>query len=191
MKDQAASTTLSELSSFSLTVEWWDGASRSEFGLNDIDEVARIVREENALPVGFSSDCDDFVRLLEVLAPLIDPDFDEGTVNGIPVVVAEHCEGGYWLVPTVHHSSVEVLHSRSAHWLSVGPCSFDQSESILRIGDLYWVDTSGDTEQQRIVVGRFSDPTAGLAAAVERAVFFTLDDSGSVVCELDGWPQDE
>ena len=149
------------------------------------------MREENLLPVDFSSDCEDLVLVLEAIAPLIDPDFDEGTVNGVEVVVADHCDGGHWLVPTRDHHEVEILGSGSAHWLSIGPCSFDQSEDLLRLGDLYWVDTHGDVERQRIVVGRFSDPATGLAAAVGKSKFFRFDASGSLECELDSWPQDE
>jgi len=176
---------------YTLKVEWWDGGSRSEFLLDEIDEVARVMHEESLQPVGFSSNCEDLVLVLEAISPLIDPDFDEGSVNGVDVVVAEHCNGGHWLVPALHQAEVELLGSGSAHWLSIGPCSFDQAEDLARLGDLYWVDTRGDVEQQRIVVGRFSDPATGLAAAVDKSVFFRFDASGSLVCELDSWPKDE
>lgn len=181
-----------DLGRYSLRVNWYESDAETDFRLTDVESVRQLILSEDLWPDGFSSDCPSPVVVLEALASLANPDFDELHVNGMIVVVAHRTEGGHCFVPSSsNEEGVEVLGSGSASWLSGGPCVFDQSEELLRLGDLYWVDTRGDVEQQRVVVGRFPDPSAGLAAAVEASIFFSFDANGELHCELDNWPQDE
>jgi hypothetical protein len=177
---------------FSLHVDWYGGGGApTEFRLSDVERVRQLIMDDGLWPNSFASDCVDLSLLLEQLAPLANPDLDEVVVNGTTVVVAHHIDGGHAFVPYSDFELVDVLASGSSTWLGAGPCVFVQGEQLLRLGDLYWVDTSGDSSQQRLVVSRFADAATGLAAAVAASCFFSFSSDGELVCELDEWPQEE
>jgi hypothetical protein len=177
---------------FLLHVSWYrNDDAPAEFGLGDVAQVEQLMSERDLWPYEISSDCPDLAVVLDHLSPIASPDIDELTVNGVTVVVADGLDGGHAFVPASNEPAVVVLASGSASWLPGGPCLFDQREELLRFGDLYWVDTSGDAAQQRIFAGRFTDQAAGLAALAEASIFFSFDAAGELVCELDSWPQEE
>lgn len=185
-------TNESETTDLTLHIAWYENSeARTEFPLNDVRAAADLAAAEDLWLDSVRCNLTDLGLLLDRLSPLANPDLDEIDVNGIIVVVADRVGGGHCFVPYSNEEGVEVLGSGSASWLSGGPCLFDQSEELLRIGDFYWVETRGDAEQQRVAVGRFDDEAQGLAAAVEASIYFSFDSGGELVCELDDWPQDE
>jgi hypothetical protein len=175
-----------------LHVDWYDEADAPcNFLLSEVAAVEQLALERNLAPRSFTSDCTNLVEVLECLAPFASPDLDESEVNGTTVVIANGVGKGFAFVPGSSESGVEVLASGSASWLSGGPCEFHQYEALLRFGDLYWVETTGDSEQQLVAVGRFATKADGLAAAAEASAYFTVGPTGELVCELDEWPDDE
>jgi hypothetical protein len=175
---------------YTLHVEWYDDDTRCDYRLSDAAAVGRLALEDDLVAVSFSSDCPDRSRLLECLAPLAHPDMDEIDVNNVAVVIANGPGAGSSFVPMDDEPGVEVLAAGSATWASGGPCEFAQYEELLRFGQLYWVNTTGDSERQRVAVGRFDTEADGLAAAVAASFFFSFDPDGELVCELDSWTQE-
>ncbi len=163
----------------------------AEFALSDVQAVKALAEQLDVLMYSFSSNCPDLGFVLECLEPLADPGLDEVNVNAATVVIASTEEGRPVFVPRSDEPGVEVIASGSSTWLPGGPCVMAQYEELLRFGNLYWAEATGDSDQQSTVAGRFDDPTDGLAAAVEVSLFFRFGPDGEIICELDSWPQDE
>lgn len=178
-----------DLGRYSLEVVWDDTDAQAEFRLDQVDVIHQMIVSDDLWADTFWSDCDDLIVVLEALAPLAVLNFDEIEVNGVTAVVADSTEHERCFVPHSEAAGVEVLQSSSSSWETGGPCIFDQSERLLRFGDLYWVETRGDLDQQTVAVGQYTDANAGIAAAATASIYFTLDTSGKVTCELDDWPQ--
>lgn len=180
--------------SYSLTVGWYGRTkpAKTEFRLDEATQLVAMVVEQGFIIDSITSDCPDVGFLFEQLAPLGIPENDEIKVNGILTTYAKHADGTAALVPWgSNEPGVGLLVSGAAHWDSAGPCTFDQYEDLLCIGDLYWVHTSGDLEARRLVVGRFSDPDEGLRACVEASCFCHFSKDGTAYCELDDWPSND
>lgn len=175
-----------------LHIKWYpESAAPVDARLNDVPEMVEHMLQHDLYPVEITSDCPDLARLLEHIFPLGRLGGGEVTINDRTYFTGANLSGGATFVPETDKLGVDTIASGSSSWLSGGPCVFDQFEDIIRVGDLYWVDTVGDAQYRRLFVGRFTDPDEGLAAAVRNSFFFRLDDKGEPVCELDSWPQDE
>jgi hypothetical protein len=180
-----------DLSQYSLQVTWFEVYREDDFRLDEVEAVQQMMKREGLSPESFTTDCDDLVVVLEALAPFAEDCDDEIVIDGVDVAVGTGPDGGYCFVPESEQNGVEVLASNSASSNSGFACMIDESEKLLRYGDLYWVETLGDLDQQRVVVGRFTDPSAGLAAAAEASFYYTLDPDGRLRCELNTWSEDE
>jgi hypothetical protein len=181
---------------FTLQVTWSaNSGAQTEFLLSEVDAVEALMMGRSLDPKSFSSDCPSLPDILGCLARFggaeAANDWFEVLVNGVWVVAAVHVSGGPALVPRANQPGVHYLAAASASWLPGGPCQFDQYEDLLRVDDLYWVDTSGDDVNQRVVAGRYDDEAEGLAAAVEASEYFAFDERGALVCELDTPQVDE
>lgn len=60
-----------------------------------------------------------------------------------------------------------------------------QWEGIFRFGDVYWVEARGDLHTGRTVLGRFTDYSAAIAAAVEASAYFEITPNGTVSSSLE------
>jgi hypothetical protein len=133
----------------------------------------------------------DACEALVIFSPFAQEDMDVVEINGIHAQIASRPTGGFGFVPSVDTPGVEILAHGSASWLPGGPIVMDQAEAIYRFEDLYWTEAQGDVENQRVVVGQFGTLEDGVRAAAHASVYFTVDDAGKLICDLDDWPQDE
>jgi hypothetical protein len=97
--------------------------------------------------------------------------------------------GGWALIPEWPEDlfATEVA-SADAAWLPGGPCEFVQTESIWALDAFHWVEARGDTENLVIAIGDLGDPDVSLAAAVAASRWFSFDEDGEIVSELDEIP---
>jgi hypothetical protein len=181
----------SEISSVPCLIEWLGRKKPTQLATSDLNEIRKVLESSNSWPASITIEWPDPIDVFEYLAPLSDCDLEETKINGISVVNATTTNGTPAFVPVEYQDEVEVLVSGSSSWLSGGPCVFEQHESILKFNDLFWVNTSGDSENEVVSVGRFADDQAGLQAAVIASTYCSFLADGTVHCELDEWPQDE
>jgi hypothetical protein len=179
-----------DLSGYSLEITWHDDDARTDIRLDEVEVASQVIADDDLWIESFSFGCDGLARMLEALASLANPDFDELGVTGLTVVVTDRAAGGHMFVQYSSADGIDMFDSGSASWLNGGPCVLDQIEKPLRLGDLSRVDTSGDAEQRRGAVGRFADPDEGLATDVDAPILLSLDVDGQLVCEFDKRPQD-
>lgn len=169
-------------------IVWSGNQAPTEVLLRDAKEV---IESSRFWPESIVCEAVSVVDALEVLSPVADPDMESVLINGVEARVVTTPSGESRFIPTDETDGVEVLEIGSSSWLPGGPCVMEQHEQICRYGDLYWVEATGDSSSQCTVVGRFDDPRTGISAAVEASVYFSLDDDGQVISELDLGPQDE
>jgi len=177
---------------YRLHIEWHpEAAAPVDARLSDVPEIVEHMLQHDLYPAEITSDCPDLARLLEHIFPLGRLGGGEVTINGRTYFTGENLEGGATFVPETGNPGVETIASGCSTWLSSGPCVFDQFEDIIRVGDLYWVDTVGDIECRRLFIGRFSDPDEAITVAVPNSFFFGYNDNGELVSALDSGPQEE
>lgn len=181
----------SEISSVPCLIEWSGRKKPTQLATSDLNEIRQVLESSDFWPESITCDWPNPVEVFEYLAPLSDCDLEETKMNGISVISATTADGTPAFVPVEYQDEVEVLVSGSSSWLSGGPCVFEQHETILKFRDLFWVSTTGDSENQVVSVGRYADDVAGLEAAVIASTYCSFLADGTVHCELDEWPQDE
>ena len=184
MRNQSKNTEFAE--QFVVSIRYWDG-EEVHIALDDVDLINSTAAETSLDIDSFETNCDDFVTVLEALAPFAERFGwgDELLIGGVGVEVADHVNGTSWFVPSSDAAGVVWIDSGRAAWETIGPCIFNQSEDLLRMGNLYWVNTHGDTDQQRIVVGRFDDEVEAIKALAEASIYFTFHPEKGLICGLD------
>ena len=181
----------SEISSVPCLIKWAGRKKPTQLATSDLNEIRQVLESSNSWPSSITIEWPDPIDILEYLAPLSDCELEETKMNGIVVINATRSDGTPVFVPGEYQDGVETLVTGSSSWLPGGPCVFEQHESILKFKDLFWVNTSGDSENQVVSVGRYADDAAGLEAAVIASTYCSFLGDGTVHCELDEWPQDE
>lgn len=169
------------------------GLEPVQIELGDLEGIRAAAARTQLHIESFDTNCEDFLEVLEALSPFAEHFSwgDETVIDGVQVEVAFHVNGGNWFVPNQYESCVNWIADGKASWETIGPCIFDQGESLLSLGNLYWVDTHGDMDQQRVVVGRFDDEEQARAALAEASIYFSYRPETGLVCELDNWGEVE
>ena len=171
-----------------VNIEW--GKKSKQFDLAEIDLIKVAIEEASSWPTGFSSREISTLELLETLSSLSEL-IDEIYMNDTYVESAPNLEGVSVYVPSRGEEGVRTVASGSSSWLPGGPCVMEQHEKILCYENLYWVEASGDSDQRKIVIGRFNDEEDAIRQAVKASLYFYIDDDGTVMSELDDGPQEE
>lgn len=166
-------------------ITWYGKEKPVQIPLTHTDEIQDTIDVSPSYVESFSCDLVGLTTLLDALQPIAHPDLDEITINGVMVFAALIADENWQFVPEISHSEVEILCESSASWLPGGPCVMEQSERILRFGDLYWVEAHGDWAYGRFIVGRYTSSDQGIKASVALSSYFSYDKNGKVVCELD------
>lgn len=172
-------------------IEWFGRKKPIDLPTSAIDAIREILDSSPAFPRSITCDWPVILEVFEHLAPLADGELEELKINEVAVRNAVRTDGSPTFVPDGYENGIEVLASGSSTWLPGGPCVFEQHETILKFNDLYWVNTTGDLENQVVSAGRFEDPIAGLRAAVSASLYCWLLDDLTVHCELNDGPQEE
>lgn len=154
-------------------------------------DVKGAVNSSRFWPKSIECEAIDAVDALDILSSIADPDIGSVLINGVEARIVTSPSGEYRFIPTDETDGVEVLEYGSSSWVPGGPCVMEQQEQICRYGDLYWVEASGDSVSQCVFVGRYPDRVAGVIAAVEASIYFSIDSGGIVRCELNEGPQDK
>lgn len=175
------------------TVEigWYGKKKPIHMPLGDLAGIQNLIERSTSSAASITCEAVELLDLYEILRPLADPDLEEIEINGVTTLIATTTAGDYAFVPYTHSKGVEILYSSSASWLPGGPCVMEQHEMILRYRDLFWVDTSGDSENSRKIAGHFGHLDTGLTAAVALSTYCHLNSAGEITCELDEWGQEE
>ena len=171
-----------------VSIEW--GKKSKQFDLAEIDLIKAAIDDASSWPTGFSCREISTLELLEKLSPLTEL-IDEIYINDTYVVSALNLEEVQVYVPSTGEEGVRVVSSGSSSWLPGGPCVMEQHEKILCYENLYWVEASGDSDQRKIVIGRFNDEKDAIRQAVKASLYFYIDDDGTVMSELDDGPQEQ
>jgi hypothetical protein len=169
-------------------VDWGEKSSLRELRLSELQGAIDIASD---WPQSFECPSLDVYKAIVTLAQFADPAMDVIEVNGIECKVARTPTGGFGFVPNPSVEGVEILATSSVSWLSGGPCEMTQEETIYRFENLYWVEAQGDNENRLVVVGQFEIAEQGIIEASQASAYFSVDDSGNVICELDGWSDEE
>ena len=171
-----------------VNIEW--GKKSKQFDLAEIDLIKFAIEEASSWPTGFSSREISTLELLETLSSLTEL-IDEIYMNDTSVESAHNLEGVSVYVPSRGEEGVRTVASGSSSWLPGGPCVMEQHEKILCYENLYWVEASGDSDQRKIVIGRFNDEKDAIRFSVKASLYFYIDDHGNVKSELDDGPQEQ
>lgn len=174
-----------------LRVKWYGRRKPLELPLGNVHQLKEAIDASTSYVAELTCHAVDFMTLTEILQPIADPELDEISINGVMVVVGTTSDGRSVFVPERSSPGVEHLFTSSASWLSGGPCVFEHRVEILRFGDLYWVNSSGDLDYTLAVVGRYETESEGIRAAVEASSYLELGPGGEVRCELDDWGHEE
>ena len=171
-----------------LTISWTEWED-TVIGIDEIDCLADWQREEGAVIERIVTDLPIDAELLVALVPLITGEEEWVELNGHRMFPRILVSGGWVLIPE-SPSEVDAIElvSADAAWLPGGPCEFVQSETIWALGGFHWVEAWGDMENLVIAVGDLGDPEVSLAAAVAASHWFSFDEDGEIVSELDEIP---
>jgi hypothetical protein len=157
-----------------------------------LDEIVGLVdwqREMGAVIEKIVTDHPISGELLSALVPLITGEEVWVELNGITMIPTILGSGGWALIPeSPREVEASELVSADAAWLPGGPCEFVQSESIWALDAFHWVEARGDMENLVIAIGDLGDPDVSLAAAVAASHWFSFDEDGEIVSELDEIP---
>ena len=157
-----------------------------------LDEIVGLVewqREVDAVIEEIRTDLPINGELLSALVPIVTGEECEPTLNGHMMYPRILASGGWALIPEWPEDlfATEVA-SADAAWLPGGPCEFVQTESIWALDAFHWVEARGDMENLIIAIGDLGDPDVSLAAAVAASRWFSFDEDGEIVSELDEIP---
>jgi|GEM_PF-2589859 len=171
-----------------ITISWTEW----EDTVLTLDEIVGLVdwqREVDAVIDEIRTELPINGELLSALMPLITGEEEWVELNGHKMFPRIHASGGWVLIPeSPERIGAEMITSASAAWLAGGPCEFNQGESLWRLGGFHWVEAWGDMEDLVIAVGDLGDPDMSLSAAVGLSHWFSFDDDGEIVSELDEIP---
>jgi hypothetical protein len=157
-----------------------------------LDEILGLVdwqREVDAVIEKIVTDHPISGELLSALVPLSTGEECEPKLNGHMMEPHILASGGWALIPESPEDllATEVACSDAA-WLPGGPCEFVQAESIWALDAFHWVESRGDMENLVIAIGDLGSPEVSLAAAVAASRWFSFDEDGEIVSELDEIP---
>jgi hypothetical protein len=168
-----------------LTIEWLEHDD-TICRFDQIEEWARWRAENGEFILEILTERPIDPDLLFALAPLLDGDQEEFYVNGVAMLPQLLVSGGFIPLPRFASDvDANVVHSAYASWLPGGPCEFNQSETIWELDGFHWVEASGDMEDLVIAIGDLGSPEASVAAAVRASHWFSFDEDGTVVSELE------
>ena len=168
-----------------LTIGWLEHDD-TRIRFDEIDEWARWRAEHDERIVDVRTDRPIDPALLLTLAPLLEGDEEEFDVNGVAMLPQLLVSGGFIPLPRFPADvNANVVHNAYASWLPGGPCEFNQSETIWELDGFHWVEASGDMEDLVIAIGDLGTPEASVAAAVQASHWFSFDEDGTVVSELE------
>ena len=165
--------------------EWEDTVC----GLDEIVGLVDWQREVGAVIEEIRTDLPINGELLSALVPIVTGEECEPKLNGRMMYPRILASDGWALIP---ESPTDLLATEvacsDAAWLPGGPCEFTQAEIIWALDGFHWVESRGDMENLVIVIGDLGSPEVSLAAAVAASRWFSFDEDGEIVSELDEIP---